>query len=116
MVTQRGIPHEYQRCLEYNKNTDFYKIRYRNISSKKNQGTIIPFTIHVFFRVLLVFRGSPVNLAVQVRRVNRELSVVVVRGDKGETEERLEGMGWMDQLGLLGLQEGVENQEQRESG
>lgn len=67
-------------------------------------------------QVLLVFRGSPVNLAVQVRRVNRELSVVVVRGDKGETEERLEEMGWMDQLGLLALQEGVENQEQRESG
>jgi len=48
--------------------------------------------------------------------VNREPSVVVVRGDKGETEGRLEVMGWMDQLELLGSPGEVENQEQRESG
>jgi len=53
---------------------------------------------------------------VQVRRVNREPSVVVGREDKGETEGKLEVMGWTDQLELQGLLEGVENQEQRESG
>jgi len=53
---------------------------------------------------------------VLVRRVNQELSVVVVRGAKGETEGKQEVMGWMDQLGLLGSPGEAENPEQRESG